>query len=159
VQYDTTINDWHTCPNTARINASNPCSSTCSSTTRPATCRALNLTKFLSEEDGTLRRRGLPPRGARVLPRAGDPRRLLVVPDEADRAELHDYRPLGLGYANLGTLLMLLGLPYDSDEGRAVAAALTAILTGHAYRVSAEMAASKGPFAGYAMKNREPMLA
>ncbi len=69
----------------------------------------------------------------------------------------HDYRPLGLGYANLGTLLMIMGLPYDSDAGRSVASSLTAILTGHAYRVSAEMAALKGPFAGYA-KNREPML-
>jgi ribonucleoside-diphosphate reductase alpha chain len=69
----------------------------------------------------------------------------------------HDYRPLGLGYANLGTLLMLLGLPYDSDEGRAMAAALTSILCGHAYKVSAEMAASKGAFTGFA-KNREPML-
>src|SRR4029453_19273847 len=61
----------------------------------------------------------------------------------------HDYRPLGLGYANLGTLLMLQGIPYDSDEGRAVAGALTAILCGHAYKVSAEMAASKGSFAGF----------
>ena len=69
----------------------------------------------------------------------------------------HDYRPLGLGYANLGTLLMLMGLAYDSDEGRAVAGALTAVLTGHAYRVSAEMASLKGPFAGY-LKNRDPML-
>ncbi len=69
----------------------------------------------------------------------------------------HDYRPLGLGYANLGTLLMLQGIPYDSDQGRSVAGALTAILCGHAYRVSAEIAAAKGPFAGFA-RNREPML-
>ncbi len=69
----------------------------------------------------------------------------------------HDYRPLGLGYANLGSLLMQLGVPYDSDEGRSIAAALTAIMCGHAYKTSAEMAASKEPFAGFA-RNREPML-
>src|SRR5690606_37859744 len=69
----------------------------------------------------------------------------------------HDYRPLGLGYANLGTLLMVQGIPYDSDEGRAVAAALTAILCGRAYRTSALIARSKGPFSGFAA-NREPML-
>src|SRR5204862_4216759 len=69
----------------------------------------------------------------------------------------HDYRPLGLGYANLGTMLMLQGIPYDSDKGRAMAAALTAILCGHAFATSAQMASSKGPFAGFA-KNREPML-
>ena len=69
----------------------------------------------------------------------------------------HDYRPLGLGYANLGSMLMQIGLSYDSDEGRAVAAALTAIMCGHAYKTSAEIAASKGSFAGFG-KNREPML-
>src|SRR6185369_2757055 len=69
----------------------------------------------------------------------------------------HDYRPLGLGYANLGSLLMQLGSSYDSDQGRAIAAALTAIMCGHAYKTSAEMAGSKGPFPGFP-KNREPML-
>jgi hypothetical protein len=82
---------------------------------------------------------------------------LSAYPTAAITKNAHDYRPLGLGYANLGTLLMRLGLPYDSDGGRAVAAALTAIMCGHAYRVSAEVAGSKGPFAGFPM-NREPML-
>ncbi|HEY2515451.1 MAG TPA: vitamin B12-dependent ribonucleotide reductase, partial [Polyangiaceae bacterium] len=82
---------------------------------------------------------------------------LSSYPTEGIAKNSHDYRPLGLGYANLGSLLMQLGVPYDSDKGRAVAAALTAVMCGAAYRASAEMAASKGPFAGYA-KNREPML-
>ena len=80
-----------------------------------------------------------------------------AYPTRAIAKNSHDYRPLGLGYANLGTLLMLLGIPYDSDTGRSVAGALTAILCGHAYKVSAEMAKAKGPFAGYT-KNREPMF-
>src|SRR5262249_24896123 len=82
---------------------------------------------------------------------------LSSYPTQGIAKNSHDYRPLGLGYANLGTLLMLLGIPYDSDEGRSVAAALTAIMCGRAYRMSALMAESKGTFPGYA-KNREPML-
>jgi ribonucleoside-diphosphate reductase alpha chain len=82
---------------------------------------------------------------------------LSAYPTKEIAKNSHDYRPLGLGYANLGSLLMLMGVPYDSDKGRAVCAALTAIMCGHAYRTSAEMAATKGPFAGFA-KNREPML-
>src|SRR5690606_22267028 len=82
---------------------------------------------------------------------------LSSYPTEQIAKNSHDYRPLGLGYANLGTLLMLKGIPYDSDEGRAWAGALTAIMCGHAYAVSAEEAAEVGAFAGYA-KNRESML-
>ena len=82
---------------------------------------------------------------------------LSSYPTEGIAKNSHDYRPLGLGYANLGSLLMLLGVPYDSRRGRAIAAALTAIMCGHAYKTSAEMAGAKGPFAGFA-KNREPML-
>ena len=73
-----------------------------------------------------------------------------LVPDAGDREELHDYRPLGLGYANLGALLMSRGLPYDSDDGRAYAAAITALMCGEAYATSAKIAAHNGPFAGFA---------
>ena len=118
---------------------------------------SLNLTKFLGE-DGSFDVEGYR-HAVRVFFMAQE---ILVdfssLPDQArSRKNSHDYRPLGLGYANLGTLLMLRGIPYDSDEGRAIAGALTAIMCGHAYEVSAEMAAAKGPFAGFA-KNREPML-
>jgi ribonucleoside-diphosphate reductase alpha chain len=117
---------------------------------------SLNLTKFLREDntiDVELYRHAV-----RVFFTAQE---ILVdlssYPTRTIAKNSHDYRPLGLGYANLGTLLMRLGLPYDSDEGRAVAASLTAILCGHAYKTSADVAASKGAFAGYA-KNEEPML-
>ncbi len=160
VQYDTTINDWHTCSNSGRINASNPCSEYMFLDDTACNLSSLNLTKFLrdlpsgeSEFDVEGYRHA-----ARVFFLAQE---ILVdlssYPTKTIAQNSHDYRPLGLGYANLGTLLMVMGLAYDSDAGRAVAGALTAILTGQAYRVSAEVAAQKGPFAGYA-KNREPML-
>ncbi|MBW2523372.1 MAG: vitamin B12-dependent ribonucleotide reductase [Deltaproteobacteria bacterium] len=156
VQYDSTINRWHTCPNTDRIRASNPCSEYMFLDDSACNLASLNLTKYLREDnsfDVDLFRHAV-----RVFFTAQE---ILVdlssYPTPNIAANSHDYRPLGLGYANLGTLLMRLGLPYDSDEGRAVAGALTAIMCGHAYRVSAETAASKGPFAGYA-KNRDPML-
>ena len=132
--------------------------STCSSTTRPATSSSLNLTKFL-RDDGSLRRRGLPPRrAASSSSRRRSSSISRATRRRTSRKNSHDYRPLGLGYANLGTLLMLLGVPYDSRRGprdrrrrspRSCAATPT--------RPSAEMAATKGPFAGFA-KNREPML-
>ncbi|WP_437677431.1 vitamin B12-dependent ribonucleotide reductase [Sorangium sp. So ce131] len=156
VQYDTTINRWHTCPNTARINASNPCSEYMFLDDSACNLASLNLTKFL-REDGSFDIEGYR-HAVRVFFVAQE---ILVdfsaYPTRGIAKNSHDYRPLGLGYANLGTLLMLQGIPYDSDQGRAVAGALTSILCGHAYRVSAEMAAAKGPFAGFA-KNREPML-
>ena len=156
LQYDTTINRWHTCPNTARINASNPCSEYMFLDDSACNLSSLNLTKFL-REDGSFDVDGYR-HAIRVFFVAQE---ILVdfsaYPTRQIAKNSHDYRPLGLGYANLGTLLMLLGIPYDSDQGRAVAGSLTAILCGHAYKVSAEMAASKGPFNGFA-KNREPML-
>ncbi len=156
VQYDSTINRWHTCPNTGRINASNPCSEYMFLDDSACNLSSLNLTKFL-REDGTFDVEGYR-HAIRVFFVAQE---ILVdfsaYPTRAIAKNSHDYRPLGLGYANLGTLLMLLGIPYDSDQGRSVAGALTAILCGHAYKVSAEMAKAKGPFAGYT-KNREPML-
>lgn len=120
---------------------------------------SINLTKFLVEAGGVTYFDLNGYRHAiRVLLLAQE---ILVdaasYPTKAIAQNSHDYRPLGLGYANLGTLLMCLGVPYDSDEGRTIAGALTAILTGHAYRVSAEIAARKGPFAGFEA-NREPML-
>jgi ribonucleoside-diphosphate reductase alpha chain len=160
VQYDSTINDWHTCPNTARINASNPCSEYMFLDDSACNLASLNLTKFLQERlDGTIT---FDIEGYRHAARIFFIAQEILVgfssyPTKQIAKNSWDYRPLGLGYANLGTLLMILGLPYDSDEGRAMSAALTAIMCGHAYRVSAEMAAVQGPFAGY-MKNREPML-
>ncbi|MFO0754921.1 MAG: vitamin B12-dependent ribonucleotide reductase [Byssovorax sp.] len=156
VQYDTTINKWHTCPNTSRINASNPCSEYMFLDDSACNLSSLNLTKFL-REDGSFDIEGYR-HAIRIFFVAQE---ILVdfssYPTKPIAKNSHDYRPLGLGYANLGTLLMLQGIPYDSEKGRAVAGALTAILCGHAYKVSAEMAASKAPFAGFA-KNREPML-
>jgi ribonucleoside-diphosphate reductase alpha chain len=156
VQYDSTINRWHTCPNTGRINASNPCSEYMFLDDSACNLSSLNLTKFL-REDGSFDIEGYR-HAVRIFFVAQE---ILVdfssYPTKNIAKNSHDYRPLGLGYANLGTLLMLLGIPYDSDAGRSVAGALTSILCGHAYKVSAEMAKAKGPFNGFA-KNREPML-
>jgi ribonucleoside-diphosphate reductase alpha chain len=156
IQYDTTINTWHTCPNTARINASNPCSEYMFLDDSACNLASLNLTHFL-DSSGTFDVDGYR-HAAEVFFIAQE---ILVdlssYPTQNIAKNSHDYRPLGLGYANLGTLLMLQGIPYDSDKGRAVAGALTAILCGRAYRTSAQMAESKGPFPGFA-QNREPML-
>ncbi len=156
VQYDTTINRWHTCPNSGRINASNPCSEYMFLDDTACNLASLNLTKFL-REDGSFDIQGFR-HAVRVFFVAQE---ILVdfssYPTRSITRNSHDYRPLGLGYANLGTLLMLLGIPYDSDQGRAVASAITGIMCGHAYKVSAEMAGTRGPFPGFA-KNREPML-
>jgi ribonucleoside-diphosphate reductase alpha chain len=156
VQYDSTINKWHTCPNSGRINASNPCSEYMFLDDTACNLASVNLTKF-QHEDGTFDVEGYR-HACRVFFMAQE---ILVdlssYPTQGIAKNSHEYRPLGLGYANLGSLLMSQGVPYDSREGRAVAAALTAIMCGHAYRTSAEMAGTKGPFAGFA-KNREPML-
>jgi ribonucleoside-diphosphate reductase alpha chain len=156
LQYDTTINRWHTCPNTARINASNPCSEYMFLDDSACNLSSVNLTKFL-RDDGSFDVDGYR-HACRIFFIAQE---ILVdlssYPTKNIAKNSHDYRPLGLGYANLGSLLMQIGVSYDSDKGRAVAAALTAIMCGAAYRASAEIAASKGPFVGY-HKNREPML-
>jgi ribonucleoside-diphosphate reductase alpha chain len=156
LQYDTTINSWHTCPNTDRINASNPCSEYMFLDNSACNLASLNLTKFL-DEDGEFDVEGYR-HAAEIFFTAQE---ILVdlssYPTQGIAQNSHDYRPLGLGFANLGTLLMLLGVPYDSDQGRSIAGALTAILCGRGYRTSALIAQSKGPFAGY-QKNREPML-
>jgi ribonucleoside-diphosphate reductase alpha chain len=156
VQFDTTINEWHTCPNTGRINASNPCSEYMFLDDSACNLASINLVKFVDEQgnfDVAAYRHAI-----RVFLIAQEIEvDLSSYPTEAIARNSHDYRPLGLGYANLGTLLMLWGIPYDSKEGVAIGGALTAILTGHAYKTSAEIAAVKGPFAGF-LKNRAPML-
>jgi len=156
MQFDTTINDWHTCPNTARINASNPCSEYMFLDDTACNLASLNLMKFV-REDGEF-----DPKSFRAACRTLITAQEILVdnasyPTPAIERNSHDYRPLGLGYANLGVLLMDRGLAYDSDAGRAYAAAVTALMHGEAYAQSARVAASMGPFAGYA-KNAEPML-
>jgi len=157
VQYDTTVNRWHTCPRAGRINASNPCSEYMFVDDSACNLASLNLMKF-RRADGTFAVERFR-RAVRVMIIAQE---LLVdhgsYPTEKIARNSHDYRPLGLGYANLGSLVMSLGLAYDSDEGRALAGAITALMTGEAYAVSAELASVLGTFAGYEA-NREPMLA
>ena len=148
VQYDTTINSWHTLPNTGRINASNPCSEYMSIDDSACNLASLNLMKF-RREDGEF--------DVEAFEHAVDvvflAQEIAVgyssypTPEIGRNAKA--FRQLGLGYANLGALLMARGLPYDSDEGRAYAAAITALMTGRAYRKSAEAARRMGPFAGY----------
>jgi ribonucleoside-diphosphate reductase alpha chain len=149
VQYDTTINNWHTLPNTSRINASNPCSEYMSIDDSACNLASLNLMKF-RREDGEL--------DVEAFTHAVDvmflAQEILVGNSSYPTPEIERnakaYRQLGLGYANLGALLMARGLPYDSEEGRAYAAAITALMTGRAYRKSAEIAGRMGAFAGYA---------
>ncbi len=148
VQYDTTINNWHTLPNTSRINASNPCSEYMSIDDSACNLASLNLMKF-RREDGEL--------DVEAFTHAVDvmflAQEIAVGNSSYPTPEIEKnakaYRQLGLGYANLGALLMARGLPYDSDEGRAYAAAITGLMTGRAYRKSAEIAGRMGPFAGY----------
>ncbi len=156
MQYDTTINKWHTCINSGRINASNPCSEYMFVDNSACNLASLNIMKFMNE-DGTLDVKRFSA-AVRIFIIAQE---ILVgcasYPTEEIATNSHLFRPLGLGYANLGAVLMSLGLPYDSDEGRAFAAIITSIMTGHAYATSSELATVKGPFVEYA-KNREPML-
>ena len=156
VQYHTTINDWHTCPETAPINASNPCSEYMFLDDTACNLASLNLMKFRTESgelDVDAFRHAV-----RIVILAQE----IIVdaasyPTERIGENSHTFRPLGLGYANLGTYLMSRGIPYDSDRGRHVAGAVTALMTGEAYAMSAEVASAIGPFEGYT-KNREPML-
>jgi ribonucleoside-diphosphate reductase alpha chain len=155
VQYDTTINRWHTCPESGRINASNPCSEYMHVDDSACNLASLNLMKF-RREDGSFE--------VEEFEHAVDivflAQEIVVgfssYPTEEIAANANAFRQLGLGYANLGALLMSDGLPYDSDEGRAVAATITALMTGRAYRQSAQIAAdATGPYDEYA-KNRDP---
>jgi ribonucleoside-diphosphate reductase alpha chain len=158
LQFDTTVNDWHTCPNTARINASNPCSEYMFLDDSACNLASINLMKFVREEDGEFDAVGFEA-ACRTLITAQE---ILVdnssYPTKAIEKNSHEYRPLGLGYANVGALLMSRGLPYDSDAGRDYAATLTAIMHGAAFAQSAKIARDHGgAFAGYE-QNREPFL-
>jgi len=156
MQYDTTVNRWHTCKNTARINASNPCSEYMFLDDTACNLASLNLMKYLN------------PNGSfdvEAFRHAVDititAQEILVdnasYPTKKIEDNSHKFRPLGLGYANLGALLMSMALPYDSDGGRDMAGAVTALMCGEAYAQSARIAERLGAFAGYAV-NREPML-
>ena len=148
MQFDTTINDWHTTPKAGRITGSNPCSEYMHLDNSACNLSSLNLLKFL-RADGTYDIEAYK-HVTEVMFLAQE---ILVgyseYPTEAIDKNARAYRELGIGYANLGATLMAKGLPYDSDEGRAFAAALTAILTGHGYATSARIAKRVGPFAGY----------
>jgi ribonucleoside-diphosphate reductase alpha chain len=156
MQYDTTVNRWHTSKNTARINASNPCSEYMFLDDTACNLASLNLMKFVNSGgqfdvtafkqavDVTITAQEI------LVDNASYP-----TPQIAENS--HNFRPLGLGYANLGALLMSMALPYDSDEGRDVAAAVTALMCGEAYAQSARVAESMGTFPGYPV-NREPMI-
>ena len=157
MQFDTTINDWHTCPNTARINASNPCSEYMFLDDSACNLASINLMKFVGA-DGEFDATAFD-HACRTFITAQE---ILVdnasYPTPAIERNSHDYRPLGLGYANLGALLMSRGLPYDGDAGRDYASAITAVMHGAAYAQSARVARDHGgPFPGFA-SNRDPML-
>jgi ribonucleoside-diphosphate reductase alpha chain len=156
MQYDTTINDWHTCSGTGRINASNPCSEYMHLDNSACNLASLNLLKFL-REDGVFDTESFR-RAVDIIVLAQD---ILVdnssYPTSEITANAHAFRELGLGYANLGALLMSLGLPYDSDAGRGYASAVTALMSGEGYLQSVRIAAATGTFTGYDV-NRQPML-
>ncbi len=156
MQFDTTINRWHTASNTGRINASNPCSEYMHLDNSACNLASINLLHYLGD-DGSFDVDGFK-HTVEVMFTAQE---ILVgnadYPTERIAETSRMFRQLGLGYANLGALLMAEGMPYDSDGGRAWAAAITSLMTGHAYATSAKTAARMGPFAGYA-QNEEPML-
>jgi ribonucleoside-diphosphate reductase alpha chain len=157
VQFDSTINDWHTCPVDGRINASNPCSEYMFLDDTACNLASLNLLRFWDAEAGAFRiddyQHGVA-LWTMVLEASVS---MAQFPSEPISRRSYDYRTLGLGFANLGALLMVMGIPYDSERGRAVCGSLAAILTGASYATSARMAAQLGPFARYEA-NREPML-
>jgi ribonucleoside-diphosphate reductase alpha chain len=154
VQYDTTINRWHTCPESGRINASNPCSEYMHVDDSACNLASINLMKF-RRPDGSFDGE----RFAHVVDVVFAAQEIVVSPSSYPTEQIGDnaraFRQIGLGYANLGALLMSDGIPYDSDEGRNVAAAITALMTGRAYRQSAVISASTGPYDEYEL-NREP---
>ena len=158
MQFDTTINRWHTVANTGRINGSNPCSEYMSLDDSACNLASINLLPYLSDDDGDVFDVDAFTHTVEVFFTAQE---ILVgnadYPTDGIAETTRRFRQLGLGYANLGAMLMALGLPYDSDAGRAWAAAITALMTGHAYATSARTAGRMGPFAGYG-DNEEHML-
>ena len=157
IQFDTTVNNWHPCPKTARINASNPCSEYMFLDDSACNLASLNLMKFRRPSD-----REFDLDAFRHVCEVVILAQEIIVdyasyPTESIERNSHAFRPLGIGYANLGALLMSRGMAYDSPDGRAYAGAITALLTGNSYRQSARVAKNHGPFEGYT-KNREPFL-
>jgi len=155
MQFDTIINRYHTCKNSGRINASNPCSEYMFLDDSACNLASINLIKL--QENGKFDVE----KYKKIIKYFIVAQELAVdgssYPTEKIAKNSHDFRPLGLGYANLGALLMSLGLPYDSDSGRAVAAAITAIMGGESYKISAQLASLVGPFPRY-KENKEPMM-
>jgi len=155
LQFFTTINDWHTCPASGPINACNPCSEYVFLDNSACNLASLNLLKFVDDEE-RLDIEGLK-HAVSIMILAQE---IIVDSSSYPTPEIarnsHEYRTLGLGYANLGAFLMARGIPYDSDRARALAAAISALITGHAYLTSSQIAEKKGPFPGYE-KNRLPM--
>lgn len=156
MQFDTVINHWHTTPNAGRINGSNPCSEYMHLDNSACNLASINLLKYLND-DASFDIEGF----KHTVEMIFTAQEILVgyseYPTESIAKNARAYRELGLGYANLGALLMAQGLPYDSQEGRAQAAAITAIMTGHAYAISAKIAKKVGPFAGF-HKDREGVI-
>ncbi|MEX0653208.1 MAG: vitamin B12-dependent ribonucleotide reductase, partial [Phycisphaeraceae bacterium] len=157
VQFDTTINQWHTCPASGRINASNPCSEYMFLDNTACNLASLNVLKFYDSKQRTFDVEAYE-HGVHLWTVVLEISVLMAQYPSEEIARLsYEYRTLGLGYANLGAMLMQAGVPYDSERARAICGALTAILTGRSYATSAEMAAEHGPFPGYA-DNRDAML-
>jgi ribonucleoside-diphosphate reductase alpha chain len=157
VQYDTTINQWHTCPEDGPINASNPCSEYMFLDDTACNLASINLVKFYNAETGEFDIEGYR-HASRIWTMVLEISVLMAQFPSQEIARLsYDFRTLGLGYANLGALLMQMGIPYDSPKGRAIAGALTAIMGGLSYATSAEMAGELGTFPGYE-RNRDHML-
>ena len=149
LQYDDTINSWHTCPETGRITASNPCSEYLHLDNSSCNLASLNLMKFLRADGGFEVEKFV--KSVEFIITAMDISICFAdFPTEKIGETTRAYRQLGIGYANLGALLMATGLPYDSDEGRSVAAAITSLMNATAYRRSAEVAGVVGPYDGYA---------
>src|SRR5206468_2113957 len=149
VQYDGTINDWHTCPESGRITASNPCSEYMHLDNSSCNLASLNLLKFLRDDDTFDSEKFA--KAVEIIITAMDISICFAdFPTQAIGDTTRRFRQLGIGYANLGALLMAAGLGYDSDGGRALAASITSVMTGTAYRRSAEIAGVVGPYDGYA---------
>ncbi|MBI2619737.1 MAG: vitamin B12-dependent ribonucleotide reductase [Ignavibacteriales bacterium] len=156
MQYHTTVNNWHTCSNTAPINSSNPCSEYMFLDDTACNLASLNLMKF-RREDGSFDVESFRKAVQITITAMEIEVDNANYPTSAITQNSYDYRPLGLGYANLGALLMSRGLPYDSEEGRSMAAAITSLMCGEAYKQSALISREIGPFKGFAI-NKEPML-
>jgi ribonucleoside-diphosphate reductase alpha chain len=157
LQYDSTINEWHTCPNSGRINGSNPCSEYMFLDDTACNLASLNLIKFYDEESDTFLVEDFK-HGVRIWTTILEISVLMAqFPSKEVARRSYDFRTLGLGYANIGTLLMVNGIPYDSPEALAWTGAITSILTGQSYATSAEIAKELGSFPRFE-ENREPML-